>query len=591
MPASAEPVTCTGRTLDARAEPPFDDSVPVGTRPIVRLRPSVSHGPRSFVVNARVHPRGAPTRAWVEYWTEGGSPERTPPQALPGRLTAHFHESWNDGAAGSESGMRAKALESVAEGGAVGGYVIHREPSGTDGNHTDGIGTVHLAHYLHVGAYEYPRNVRLGGGAPDLRDARLSVHLRGRDFRPEGTELLFWAQAYHDVTKQRARDWRASNWAFSGAPLTSALASGGWTRADLRLWNDANEWTYAGKSLAQHRDNYQYLPLDRTLADVNADFLHVLAYVDEDRPPTGEVAFDELDITYRNHSVLATSNGGRALRFPAEAPDDVANLTDGYRHGEGHAWRSPPFPRDPVEIVYELERPVTVNAIQVHQHLTWPSKDVAVSLSLDGVTFTDAATFALPARDALGDNYSFGLTRNLSQLARFVRISVRSGYRAEAWGLGEVEVFGSGAEERTDDDWYGVSVDLPMLEVGSVYHYRVVVSSALGTEASEEHTYALPVDGQPILRAVDSRNVASTSAQVFARVAPLGRRAESFVEYGETDRYGRRSTRTYVGLETSPRDALMTLDGLTPRTTYHYRVVGVSAAGTRCSEDHTFTTK
>lgn len=591
-PGTNGPIVCPAEVPDA---PDVDlsavDASEAGTAPLVRLRPSVALGRRRFVVNARVQPRGAPTRTWVEYRAEGGPPRQTSPRPLPGRLAAHFHESWDEGPAGWESGIKGEALHGVPQGGASGAYVRHREPSGTDPNHVDGIGTIHLAQYLHVGSYEYRSNVHLGGGDPDFRDARVRLQVRGEDFVASGSELLFWAQAHHDISKQHSRQWRAANWALTGSPLTSALASGEWTSVEFRLWNDVNEWTYAGKSLAQHRDNYQYLSLDRTLSNLNADFLHVLAFVDEARPPRGGIAFDELDVTYRNHNVLASSNGGRLVGGPMGSQEDPAGLTDGHRHGEGRSWQSPPSPTAPVELVYELARPVVVRSIQVHQHLRWPARDVGVALSRDGHSWADAAAFSLAERAPLGPNYSYGLKRDLAATARFVKVTVRSGYRTEAWGLGEVEVFGDGAEEQTDDDWYGVSTELADLDPNATYRYRVVSSSVLGTVSSEERTFHLPADGRPTVRTLPPADLTPTSAKIVARVAPLGRRAEALVEYGDTPTFGRRSARVYVGIEETPRSVLLPLEGLRPSTTYYYRVVATGPAGIRCGAVETFTTK
>ena len=103
---------------------------------------------------------------------------RLRPGRFPPRLAAYYHESWDSGTGGWETWL--KATHSPSNG-PVGGYVSLAEPSKHDHNHDDGIGTLHLVKFLYPG----PMNkncVSLGGGDPDLRDAKVSLWARGRDY-------------------------------------------------------------------------------------------------------------------------------------------------------------------------------------------------------------------------------------------------------------------------------------------------------------------------------------------------------------------------------------------------------------------------
>ncbi len=80
----------------------------------------------------------------------------------------------------------------------------------------------------------------------------------------------------------------------------------------------------------------------------------------------------------------------------------------------------------------------------------------------------------------------------------------------------------------------------------------------------------------------------ATSATVAGTVNPVGR-AIGAVEYGTTTAYGARAGGgELTGL--APRPLAVPLTGLTPATTYHYRVVAESPYGTATGEDGTFTT-
>ena len=192
-------------------------------------------------------------------------------------------------------------------------------------------------------------------------------------------------------------------------------------------------------------------------------------------PPTGAIDFDELTIAYRNHSLLLPSNGGRLVSAPAEG-DDAARLTDGWRNGKDRTWRSAENPSGPQEFVWSFERPVTISAVQLHQDPEWPSKDVEVLTTEDGKSFKPLFKRVVPEKATQGPNFAFSIDRNLSVKARGVKVRVLSGYKEKQWGLGEVEVFGTGAVMGTDDDLYYVNTDIEGLKAGTAMTCVVTAS-------------------------------------------------------------------------------------------------------------------
>jgi hypothetical protein len=82
------------------------------------------------------------------------------------------------------------------------------------------------------------------------------------------------------------------------------------------------------------------------------------------------------------------------------------------------------------------------------------------------------------------------------------------------------------------------------------------------------------------------------AAQVGATVDRRGLPTTSYVEYGPDASYGSSTFPSAIPFApgAGPQDAGAYLNGLTPATTYHYRVVAVSAAGTTLGPDEVFTT-
>lgn len=84
--------------------------------------------------------------------------------------------------------------------------------------------------------------------------------------------------------------------------------------------------------------------------------------------------------------------------------------------------------------------------------------------------------------------------------------------------------------------------------------------------------------------------IGPTTATVAGTVNPGGVATTWYVEYGTSTSYGSRSTSESAGSGTSDKTVSGSLTGLNPGTTYHYRVVATSTAGTGRGADGIFTT-
>ena len=559
---------------------------------MVETRTASPLGTTGVSVNGRIQPRGLPARYWFEYGASTRYGQTTPPRDLPPRLAAYYLESWDQTSAGWLGGMSGEDLQHHSEGGNPGGFVRFSEPSGDDLNHADGIGILHLTSWFYPGTHPSETGFMgsLSAGDPDFRDALVSISVRGDHFVPNGAELVWWTQSDNDISQQLTADWRRANWAFTAFSLNDALASGKWEKVVYQLTNDTSHWTYGGNNLEQGRPHYAYNSISSSLEHLNCNFFHLLAFVDPDQPPTGSVDLDEFLLTYRNRSLVFPGNGGSLVASPDGASEDTGRITDGWRHGIDRMWQSGRNPALPQEFTWEFISPVTIDAVQIHQHTEWPSRDIQVLTSADGVAWQPLIEEVMPQSSPGGPNFAFVLKHNLGRAARFAKLRVASGYRTEHWGLGEVEMFGSGAVMATEDSWNYVNADLTGLQPGEVCHYRLVAENSIGRFEGMDLICRVPADAIPHVVIGPAHRTTADSATVTGRLTPMGLRTSFRFEYGIDTRYGATTPLQYAGVQMTPRHTAARLEGLKPNTTYHYRLIGLNEKGSGISEDATFMT-
>jgi len=143
---------------------------------------------------------------------------------------------------------------------------------------------------------------------------------------------------------------------------------------------------------------------------------------------------------------------------------------------------------------------------------------------------------------------------------------------------------GSGAEP------VPVHADVSSLTKGTVYHFRLVVGTASGSEESSDETFKTL--GTPVVSGEAAFNIAYTEATLKALVNPEGFATRYHFEYGIEDAHENSTPEIEVG---SPGDrsnhaALANLEGLTPGTAYHWRIVATNSSGTAEGEEHVLTT-
>lgn len=107
-------------------------------------------------------------------------------------------------------------------------------------------------------------------------------------------------------------------------------------------------------------------------------------------------------------------------------------------------------------------------------------------------------------------------------------------------------------------------------------------------------TYVTPVASAPAVSAEAASEITSTSARVDAEVAANLDDTTFHIEYGTSpcslDACAQTDESQSVGAMFAPVGVHRQLTGLTPETTYYYRVVVTSKTGTLAGADHSFTT-
>ena len=135
-----------------------------------------------------------------------------------------------------------------------------------------------------------------------------------------------------------------------------------------------------------------------------------------------------------------------------------------------------------------------------------------------------------------------------------------------------------------------VSAAIAVLAPNTTYHFRVKSVNTAGTTYGADTTFKTGA-GFPSVTTNAVSSVTSTGATLNGDVYANGASTEVTFEYGTTTSYGTSVTAVQSPVTgTGTASVSYSLTGLTPNTTYHFRVVGVNTAGARYGTDLTFTT-
>lgn len=140
-------------------------------------------------------------------------------------------------------------------------------------------------------------------------------------------------------------------------------------------------------------------------------------------------------------------------------------------------------------------------------------------------------------------------------------------------------------EEHIADDFSG-------LEANTAYLFRVHAENAQ-TENTSTTTAANTALVRPTVQTGTASEVSSSGALLAGTIGTFGGQTTFHFEYGRSDGYGASvpaGAEAIAGNERTPRTFTRRITGLSPGTTYHYRLVARNSAGVTAGEDRTFTT-
>jgi hypothetical protein len=186
-----------------------------------------------------------------------------------------------------------------------------------------------------------------------------------------------------------------------------------------------------------------------------------------------------------------------------------------------------------------------------------------------------------------------GSATNLSASSATLDGSVNPNGRATTWHFeyGPSASYGSNTpSQNAGSGTTPVNLSAPVsgLRTGVVYHFRLVATNSAGTGRGADRTFTLVA--APSVTTGPASSVSATTANLNGSVVPNGQETSWHFDLGTSTSYGIATATKSAGSGTSSTNVSAAVAGLTPGTTYHYRLVASNAAGTTPGADRTFTT-
>lgn len=132
--------------------------------------------------------------------------------------------------------------------------------------------------------------------------------------------------------------------------------------------------------------------------------------------------------------------------------------------------------------------------------------------------------------------------------------------------------------------------NLTGLTGGTTYHVRAYATNAIGTAYGSDMSFAT-LGLAPVGLTQTASNVSATEATLTGTVNPNYLSTNVTFEFGTTINYGQTATANQSPITgNSIVTVSVTITGLTPGITYHFRIKTVNSLGTAYGDDMTFTT-
>ncbi len=155
---------------------------------------------------------------------------------------------------------------------------------------------------------------------------------------------------------------------------------------------------------------------------------------------------------------------------------------------------------------------------------------------------------------------------------------------------GPTIAYGATTPDTTIDTAQSVAADIAGLVPATVYHFRLVATSAGGTTVGRDlsfKTAALPV---PSVLTRAATGVGLAGATLNGSVNPQGYATTYHFEWGPSTALGQTTPETSLDAGTASEYVAAQITGLSPNTRYWFRVVGTSANGSKAGITSSFLT-
>jgi hypothetical protein len=126
------------------------------------------------------------------------------------------------------------------------------------------------------------------------------------------------------------------------------------------------------------------------------------------------------------------------------------------------------------------------------------------------------------------------------------------------------------------------------LRPATTYHFRLVAQNSSGRAYGADRSFSAVAP--PSVQTGSAQSVGPDSAVVTGALDTRGRSTSWWFQYGTSSSYGKSTPARSAGSSAGTQRPSAPLAGLAPATTYHYRLVAKSDAGTTTGADATFTT-
>ncbi|MGA2929047.1 MAG: fibronectin type III domain-containing protein, partial [Solirubrobacteraceae bacterium] len=151
----------------------------------------------------------------------------------------------------------------------------------------------------------------------------------------------------------------------------------------------------------------------------------------------------------------------------------------------------------------------------------------------------------------------------------------RTSYQFQ-WGL--TNTYGAASNFhalRGGTAFVAVSATAPGLIPGTVYHFRVIAVSALGTSTGRDHTFTTAGHPPPGVTTGPATSISQTAATVTGTVNPNGQATTWEFQYGPTPSPTAQTIAQTLPAGHAPESVGAQLSGLTPGTWFYYHLVAL----------------